>query len=327
MKTLYIEKSGKITWKTVPAGEEVNNDEVKIKVIYGGICGSDVSVFKGKLPHAAYPVVPGHEVLGEVVETGAETDIHVGQRVVVQPNSYCGRCEFCQKGKTNICPEKKSLGINEHGGFAEEFIVASKYVIPVPEQLAKERAILIEPLAVIVHALKKVNIDAETSVAIIGCGTEGMLAVALASYFGGKITAIDINPEKLQKVQEHYPDIVIKHPDEVEENQFDVVVEVAGVRASFEQCVDVVKSGGSVVAVGFPTVAEIPVVKMVRKELTIFGSIIYNVPEDFLKSIEYLLDEKFYVEPIISEIIPVAQFEEAYEKAVSGNYRKIVLEF
>lgn len=327
MKALYIENPGEITWKKVPASEKVNDNEVKIKVIYGGICGSDVSVFKGKLPHAAYPVVPGHEVLGEVLEAGADTDIHVGQRVVVQPNSYCGRCEFCQKGKTNICPEKKSLGINEDGGFAEEFIVASKYVIPVPEPLANERAILIEPLAVIVHALKKVEINADTSVAIIGCGTEGMLAVALASYFGGKITAIDINPEKLQKVQEHYPNIVIKHPDEVEENQFDVVVEVAGVRASFEQCVEVVKPGGSVVAVGFPTVAEIPVVKMVRKELTIFGSIIYNVSDDFLKSIEYLLDEKFYVEPIISEILPVAQFAEAYEKAISGKYRKIVFEF
>ena len=327
MKALYIEKPGEITWKTVSAGANINNDEVKIKVIYGGICGSDVSVFKGKLPHAEYPVVPGHEILGKVVEAGTDTNIHVGQRVVVQPNSYCGRCEFCQNGKTNICPEKKSLGINEDGGFAEEFIVASKYVIPVPEQLPNERAILVEPLAVIVHALKKVRIDADTSVAIIGCGTEGMLAVALASYFGGKITAIDINPEKLSKVQEHYPDIVTKHPDEVTENQFDVVVEVAGVRASFEQCIEIVKPGGSVVAVGFPAVAEIPVVKMVRKELSIFGSIIYNVPDDFLASMEYLLDENFFVEPIISEILPVAEFEKAYEKAVSGKYRKIVLKF
>ncbi len=327
MKALYIEKPGEITWKTVPAGKEINNDEVKLKVIYGGICGSDVSVFKGKLPHAAYPVIPGHEILGEVIEAGENVNISVGQRVVVQPNSYCGECEFCQAGKTNICPEKKSLGINEHGGFSEEFIIASTYVIPVPEELPDERAILIEPLAVIVHALKKVKIDAGTSVAVIGCGTEGMLAVALASYFGGNITAIDINPEKLQKVKEHYPDIQIKHPDEVDENFYDIAIEVAGVRASFEQCIEIVKPGGSVVAVGFPAVAEIPVVKMVRKELSIFGSIIYNVPDDFLASITHLLDEKFYVEPIISEILPIADFKKAYEKAVSGNYRKIVMKF
>ncbi|MEI3607638.1 alcohol dehydrogenase catalytic domain-containing protein [Pseudogracilibacillus sp. SE30717A] len=327
MKALYIEKPGEITWKTVSSVGKVNSDEVKLKVIYGGICGSDVSVFKGKLPHAAYPVIPGHEILGEVVEAGKTASVQVGQRVVVQPNSYCGECEFCQAGKTNICPEKKSLGINEHGGFAEEFIISSKYIIPVPDQLPNERAVLIEPLAVIVHALKKVKIDENTSVAVIGCGTEGMLAVALANYLGGNITAIDINPEKLQKVKEHYPDIEIKHPEEVTENQYDVTIEVAGVRASFEQSIEIVKPGGSVVAVGFPAVAKIPVVKMVRKELSIFGSIIYNVPDDFLASITYLLDEKFYVEPIISEVLPIAHFEKAYEKAVSGHYRKIVLEF
>lgn len=324
---LYMEKPGRVTWCEVPMTQKLQADEVKINVIYGGICGSDIGVYKGKLPHANYPVVPGHEILGEVVEAGQDAKVEIGDRVVVQPNSYCGKCEFCRAGKTNICPEKKSLGINKHGGFAEYFVVSSNYIVKVPEKLSNERAILIEPLAVIVHALKKVTIAKGSSMAIIGCGTEGMLAVALASYFGAKITAIDINPEKLAKVQDHYPAIEICHPENVHENQFDIVLEVAGVKESFEQCIEIVKPGGAVVAIGFPAVAEIPVVKMVRKELSIFGSIIYNVPDDFLSSIDYLLDENFYVEPIISDIMVVEDFEKAYEKAASGKYRKIVLAF
>lgn len=327
MKSLYIEKPGEISWKEIDSISDVNHDEVKIKVIYGGICGSDVSIFKGKLPHAIYPVVPGHEILGEIIEKGSNVDIGVGERVVVQPNSYCGKCEYCRNDKTNICPEKKSMGINIRGGFATEVIVPAKYAIRVPSSLSNERAILIEPLAVIVHAIKKVEINQDTSVAIVGCGTEGMLAVALASYLGGNITAIDVNPEKLKKIKEYYPDVTIMFPSEVSENQFDVTIEVAGVKESFEQCIDIVKPGGSIVAVGFPEIAEIPVVKMVRKEITIFGSIIYSQSKDFYDSINFLMNDKFYVEPIISEIIPVNRFKEAYEKASSGKFRKIVLEF
>jgi L-iditol 2-dehydrogenase len=246
---------------------------------------------------------------------------------VLQPNTFCGACDYCLSGKTNICPEKKSLGINEHGGFAEEIIVPSKYVIPVPNELSNERAVLIEPLSVIVHALKKVTITKDSTVAIIGCGTEGLLAVALASYLGGNITAIDINLDKLNKVKEQYPNIQIEKPENVKVNQFDVVIEVAGVKQSFEQGIEIVKPGGEILAIGLAKMAEVPIVKVVRKEITIKGSIIYNIPEDFHSSITFLLDSNFHVEPIISEVLPVSEYQKAYEMATSGKYRKILLKF
>ncbi len=324
---LVMERPGKVTWTTIPSHETLQAHDVKLKVIYGGICGSDVGVFKGKLPHASYPVVPGHEILGEVIEKGSDTKIEMGQRVVVQPNTYCGACEACKKGKTNICSHKNSLGINVQGGFSQTFIVNEKYVIAVPDGLADERAVLIEPLAVAVHAVKKATITKGDSVAVIGCGTEGMLTVAIANYLGAEVTAIDINKEKLIEIKKHYPMIEIAHPDEVDADQFDTAVEVAGARRSFEQCIEIVKPGGKVIAVGFSEKAEIPVVKLVRKEITIMGSIIYKVPDDFLTAIDYLLDKTFYVEPIISEILDVDQFNEAYERAASGKYRKVLLNF
>jgi len=324
---LILEAPEKLSWRNFPLSDSLKDHEVKLKVLYGGICGSDIGVYKGKLPHAVYPVIPGHEILGEVIEVGKKANIAVGQRVVVQPNSYCGTCEYCMAGKTNICPDKKSIGINVHGGFKEEIVIESKYAIPVPETLSNERAILIEPLSVIVHALEKADIKKGTSVAIVGCGTEGLLAVALASYLGANITAIDVNLEKLDEMKMQYPKIRIQHPKDVSADTFDIAVEVAGVKSSFEQCIDIVKPGGTIIAVGLPEVAEIPVVQLVREEITIKGSIIYNAVEDFKQSIHFLLEEDFYVEPIISEILPVTQYEEAYEKAVSGKYRKIILKF
>ena len=327
MNGLILEAPEKLSWRNFPLSDSLKDHEVKLKVLYGGICGSDIGVYKGKLPHAVYPVIPGHEILGEVIEVGKKANIAVGQRVVVHPNSYCGTCEYCMAGKTNICPDKKSIGINVHGGFKEEIVIESKYAIPVPETLSNERAILIEPLSVIVHALEKADIKKGTSVAIVGCGTEGLLAVALASYLGANITAIDVNLEKLDEMKMQYPKIRIQHPKDVSADTFDIAVEVAGVKSSFEQCIDIVKPGGTIIAVGLPEVAEIPVVQLVREEITIKGSIIYNAVEDFKQSIHFLLEEDFYVEPIISDILPVAQYEEAYEKAVSGKYRKIILKF
>ena len=327
MRSLYIVNPGEIKLQDDSIALTPEQDEVKIKLIYGGICGSDVSVFKGEIAHATYPVTPGHELLGTVIEKGGNVDVAVGTRVVVQPNSYCDECEQCQNGHTNLCVNKSSLGINVNGGFAEEFTVSSKYILPVPDSLSDERAVLIEPLAVVVHALKKVNISSGITVAVIGCGTEGQLAIALTAHQGATITAIDINEEKLKNVSA-YGDISTLLPSEVDEKmKFDIVFEAAGAQEAVEQAVDLVKPGGDVVLIGLTQEAILPIMKVVRSEITIHGSIIYNFPVDFQKSVEYLNLPQFIIEPVIADIIPFREYERAYVAAVSGDYAKIILNF
>lgn len=326
MRGLYITNPGEVTLKEMES-RAPEQGEVKIKVIYGGICGSDVGVFKGRIAHASYPVTPGHELLGTVIETGTDVEISVGTRVVVQPNSYCDECERCQAGKTNLCANKQSLGVNIDGGFAEEFTISAKYVLPVSDSLSAERAVLIEPLAVVVHAFKQVNIGKETSVAVIGCGTEGQLAIALATYLGATITAIDINEAKLESVTS-YGDITTLTPQEVDGNlEFDVVIEAAGASQAVEQAVDIVKPGGDIVLIGLTPEATLPITTIVRKEISIHGSIIYNFPLDFTDSIKYLHEPTFTIDPIIAEVIPFNEYERAYEAAASGEYAKIILNF
>ncbi|WP_328589522.1 zinc-dependent alcohol dehydrogenase [Priestia abyssalis] len=326
MLGLYLNKPGDIELKELPSSSSLKEDEVKVKLIYGGICGSDIGVYKGKIPHASYPVLPGHELLGTIMETGKNVKYEVGTKIVVQPNSFCGECDLCVKGKTNICRYKQSLGVNADGGFSEEFMISSKYILPIPDDMPDERAVLIEPFAVIVHAFKKVEITKGTSVAIIGCGTEGMLAIALATYLGADVTAIDISREKLEKAK-LFGDIKTAHPEDIQDETFEVVIEAAGVRQSVEQAMEIAGPGGSIVLVGLTPEANFPAVRVVRNELTVYGTIIYNFPSDFSQTLEYLKQDDFYVEPIISEIIPFKEYERAYEMAVSGKYGKIILNF
>jgi L-iditol 2-dehydrogenase len=326
MLGLFLKNPGELELQELPAASSLKENEVKIKLIYGGICGSDVGVYKGKLGHAKYPLVPGHELVGKIIEVGEKAPFAIGTRAVVTPNTFCGECENCLNGRKNICKQKQSLGVNITGVFAEEITIDAKFVLPIPEHLPSERAVLVEPFAVIVHAFQKIKIGKDTAVAIIGCGTEGMLSIALAKYLGAKVTAIDINEKKLEKVAREFG-VETALPQDVPEAAFNIVIEAAGARSSAEQTVQIVKPGGTIVYIGLAPEATFSVMQIVRNEITLKGSIIYNFPDDFEKCIEYLQDEKFNVQPVVSNVFALKDFEKAYRDALSGQYGKILIDF
>jgi L-iditol 2-dehydrogenase len=326
LQELFLNRPKEMEIKSMEELPALKDDEVKIQLVYGGICGSDLSVFLGKLTHAAYPLRPGHELLGHIIEAGKNVQYELGTRIIVQPNSFCGECENCLNGNSNICPEKKSLGVTANGGFSEQFIISSKYVMPVPDDLSDERAVLVEPFAVIVHGFKKVKITKGTKVAIMGCGNEGMLAAALANHLGGEVTAMDINPAKKELIK-LLGDIRFVHPDELKDEIFDVVVEAAGAKSAFETGLQLVRPGGQMLLIGLAPESTLQVTLVVRSEITLYGSIIYNIPEDFQQAIEYLRDKDFNVRPIVSKILPFIEYEQAFQDALSGNYGKVVLDF
>lgn len=304
----------------------LRENEVKVKVIYGGVCGSDLRVYRGLINYAQYPIRPGHEVLGTIIEAGIAVPYKIGTKVVVFPNTFCGVCEFCLSDKTNICINKEPLGVSVDGVFAQQIILEHKYVVPVPEEIPNERAILIEPFAVTVHALKKVKINQGTSVAVVGCGTEGLLAVALALHHGAQLTVIDVNPVKLE-LAKSLGDVRTIHPHDVRDEVFDVVIEAAGVKDAIQQAMNIVKPGGVLVALGIlGEPVDFYPIHIVRNEISIVGTIIYNL-KDFLDAIEYLRNPLFNVKPVISKIVSFEKYQEAYDQALSGNYAKIVLDF
>jgi len=327
MHELYLEKPGDLKMKESGVLPSPKENEVKVRVIYGGICGSDLRVFRGTIPYANYPCRPGHEILGTVVEAGEKSPHKVGIKVVSFPNTYCGKCEFCLKGKTNICKEKKSFGVTVNGLFAHEIVIDSEFVVPVPSDLADERAILIEPFAVNVHALKKANIIKGTSVAVIGCGTEGLLAIALLNHMGADITVMDVIPAKMEKAKSFNKNIKTISSADVKDQMYDVVVEAAGVKASVEQAFQLAKPGGDLISLGI-TGEEIiyPALRITRGEITIHGTIIYT-KKDFADALALLEDPTFNVAPVLSKIFPFTKYQEAFADALTGNFAKIVLDF
>lgn len=327
-KTLQIEHPQCISLKEVANTYlELKTSEVQLKPIIGGICGSDVSVFNGKLAHAKYPVIPGHEVVAEIIAKGDNVIYPIGAKVIIVPNSFCDECENCLKGRRNICLHKNSLGVNVDGVFSSNFCIDTKYVIPVPDTISLERSTLAEPFAVIVHALKKIKIEKLEKIAIIGCGTEGMLAASLIHYYGKEVTVIDIQEQKLIDIQHSIPEVKVSLPNQIRNQKFDLVIECAGVKSSVEQAFDIVKPGGEILLIGFTSEAIMPVTQVVRNEVTIYGSIIYDFPEDFNTSIEILMDSKFKVDHIISKIYSLKDFEQAYKDACSGKFGKVLITF
>lgn len=323
---LYLEAPGVMKLREAQALAAPKENEVKIRVICGGICGSDLRVYKGTISYAQYPLRPGHEVIGTVIEAGRNVSHKIGTKVVVYPNTYCGTCEFCANGKTNICIDKKPLGVATDGVFAQEITIDAKYTIPVPPDMPDKRAILIEPFAVTVHALKKANITKGTSVAVIGCGTEGLLSIALALHLGADITVIDVNPLKLELAKK-LGKVTIRLPEEVQAEVFDVVIEAAGVKAAIEQAMHIVKPGGIMVPLGITMdPVNLSPIHIVRNEISILGSIIYTV-QDYADAIAYLVNPSLYIEPIISKSWSYENYQEAFRDALSGDYAKIVMEF
>ena len=327
IRTLQVNQPGEVESRFIHTNQQLEKTELRLKPIYGGICGSDVGVYKGKLGHAKYPVVPGHEVVAEVIEKGVEAAFEVGTKVVIVPNSFCDACENCLKGKRNICLHKESLGVNTNGVFSEHFIIDAKYVIALPEGISLQYAALTEPFAVVVHAFKNITVHEQIKIAIIGCGTEGMLAVSLADYYNANITVIDVQQEKLVFIQEQFPNIQVCSPNEVENQQYDIVIECAGVKSAFEQAIQIVKAGGEIIVIGFTPEATIPVTHIVRNEIKIQGSIIYDFPVDFENSLAILADPKFKAQHIISKMYDIEQFKDAYADACSGKYGKVLLKF
>ena len=326
MQELYLAGPGDLQLREALALRELQAGEVRVKVIYGGICGSDLRVYKGTLSYAQYPLRPGHEVLGTVEEAGSESGLSVGDRIVVFPNTYCGECAYCRSGQTNICQAKTSFGVSVPGVFAEEIVVEGKYAVPVPLWLKNERAILIEPFAVTVHALKKCGNISGLSVAVMGCGTEGLLTVALALKLGAQVSAIDINPQKLAIAKE-IGEIEVLTPAEATGKTFDVVLEAAGVKSAIEQAIQMVKPGGCMVALGITgEPASLIPMHIVRNEIILKGTIIYT-KEDFTEAIDLLSEQDLNVEPVVSRYVPLDQYQSAYDDALSGNFAKLVLVF
>jgi len=310
-------------------------NEVLIRTLVAGVCGSDLHAAHGRHPFVALPYRPGHEVVGVVEATGAAEGLTPGQRVTVAPYLPCWACKMCTSGRENLCENLGFFGCGySQGGMADYFTVPVDRLYPVPETLDDHAAALIEPLATPVHAVRLAGDVAGRSVAVLGAGTIGLLTLAVLRARGaGKIVSTDPNPGKRARAAALGADATIdaRTPDAVDQvrkvlgGSADIVFDCVAVQSSMDQAIAMADKGGTVVVVGVPAQAvTVPLPIVQDHQIRIQGSATY-LPEDFRESAELLRTGAVKTADFVTATRPLAQVAEAFDLASSGNHVKVLV--
>jgi len=185
--------------KEVPV-PEVKPGQVLVAMKRVGVCGSDIHVFHGQHPYVTYPLTQGHEVSGEIVALGeGVTSLAIGQKVTIEPQVTCGQCHPCRHGKYNLCENLKVMGFQTTGAASEYFAVDAAKITLLPDSMTFEEGAMIEPLAVAVHAVKRVGDITGKKVAVLGAGPIGILLVQTLKAFGAaEVLVTDVSDLRLK---------------------------------------------------------------------------------------------------------------------------------
>ena len=311
------------------ADEMPSAGEVRIRVMATGICGSDVHGYLGITGRRIPPMIMGHEFSGIVCETGAGVvNVRQGDRVTVQPAIFCGGCEFCKKGLTNLCANKSFLGVmSVNGSMAEYLRVPAHVIYKLPEGVDFIQGAMIEPLAVAYRAVKKIPGLEEKDVLIVGAGTIGLLVLQLVKLRGAKrVFVSDLEDFRLEVAKSLGADFVINAAsgnvrdiiaDETDNKGVDAALEAVGASPTVKQAVTSLKTGGTCVWIGNSAkMIDINMQEVVTRELNIHGTYIYTHKE-FGETVELISKGGIDIKPVISRYVTLDGGPETFEALAS----------
>lgn len=313
--------------------------EVLLKVMATGICGTDIETYHGKY-NVKYPIIMGHEAAGKVVQTGANVErVAVGDKVVIDPIFYCGRCYLCLMGKRNLCVNGGLLGRDVgSGAYAEYTVLPEQYVYKIPNSISYEEASVIQLLTTVYHGQKRIRIMPNDSVAVLGQGAAGLLHTKLAKLSGANPVMVTSRSDwKLELAKRYGADIIINSKDEdpvkaildnTGQRGADVVIEAAGSIETFKQAVRAVRPGGTILSFGVLTkqLNDLDLFPLYFKELTIVGARA-STGEEFEPSIKLIATRAIDVKPLITHAFNLDKLKEAFtviEKSSSKVLRAII---
>ncbi len=329
----FLIKPNEILLKPIKKPEP-KSGEIRIKLTKIGICGSDVHLFLGHR-QLDQPTIIGHEGLGIIDKIGeGVVDRKVGERVVIEPNIPCRKCHYCMSGHGNICTNKRVIGLNEAGCFAEYITIPSDFGWKVPNAINDEDAVVIEPTAVAVHALFSSKAKPGDTIAVIGLGAIGLLLTHLALSLGYKVFVTEINQAKLKMATDMGAITVstaaLNDTDELsktwEENMVSAVFECAGTAQTASFATAAAPRGSEIVLVGLSgNLATFRPLKIAREGIHIVPSIIYDHPFDFKRTLQLISSKVIRPSFIISSYTSLQNLQSALELAAKGEESKIVV--
>ena len=294
-----------------------------------GICGSDLEKVYGDYGWVNRRL--GHEPAGEVIEVGSEvTDVKPGDRVFAHHHVPCYECRYCRKGDFTVCPHYATSNLDPCG-LAEQFLVPEWHrtrggVIVLPEEVTFEEAAMIEPLGCCVNALTRGRFAKDDSLAVVGAGPTGLLHVLVAQVFGAsRIFAVEVNDFRLDFARKTGVDLAIHAEQDpagkirkaTEGRGADVVVVATGSEAAFDQSLDIVRDGGTVVLFGVaPKDRTVPVdlSRLLTREIRIVPSLAAS-DQDTKRAFELIADRQLDVKPLITHRFPLGRAADAFRSA------------
>jgi 2-desacetyl-2-hydroxyethyl bacteriochlorophyllide A dehydrogenase len=315
MRALVIEAIG-LTQMVEVAAPGLEPGRVEIAIRHIGLCGSDLSTYKGLNPLVTLPRIPGHEISGIVTALGdGVTTLSPGDRVTVLPYTSCGQCTSCRRGRANACRSNRTLGVQQDGALTERIVVPARTVIA-NSTLAAHRLALVEPLSVGFHAVDRGRVTDDDRVLVLGCGMIGMGAVLGALRRGAAVTVIDPSVEKralalslgaVHAIDPLAEDVAAQVAALTGDDGFDVVIEAVGVAETFTGAIAHAGFAGRVVYIGY---CKAPVLYQTQlfnlKELDILGSRNATLA-DFHAVIACLEQMGKAADRLISRVFPFAE--------------------
>lgn len=320
MKALLLKEAKKLVIDevTIP---ELKADEVLVKVMASGVCGTDLHLYAGEegATSTVLPLVMGHEFSGVIEKVGSNVrEFSCNDRVCVDPNLYCGECHQCKCGNVHYCLHPQAYGVTMHGGFAQYCIINKKVLYKIPDTLSYECAALVEMIACCLHGIDRAGIQIGDTVAIMGFGSVGQTMMQLVKLSGAsKIIVIEPNAQKralamklgacaaIDPIRESASEKIAK----CDIRTVDKVIECSGNLQAMYSSLDIASKGALVLLFGLAPsntkLTVLPFEQVFRKELIITSSFVN--PLCTQRVIDMLENKVLDIESIITDKIPLQE--------------------
>ncbi len=334
MRAAVFEGNGVLVIKEVDIPRITKPDDVIAEIETCSICGTDVHIMSVPPGYVAKPgTILGHELVAKVVEVGDKvTSLKVGDRIVTNPNDYCGVCEYCQHNLPNLCKNIIPMGIGADGGFAEYVRVSEKVAHKISDNLPAEIAAFAEPLACLMNAKNKIPVNPGDSVLIIGAGAIGLLFVQVLKASGAyPIIVSEPAPLRRDYAKKCGADFVV---DPFSENLEQFVHEKTGVGVDYAidvvgsqiwEGIKAVRKGGTVLLFGFDGKAKpcFEQYHITNREIAVLGTWIANA--SFPQAVKILESGMLDLMPLVTHKLPLDKTDDGIQILRKGEGIEILI--
>ena len=339
MKTIIINKPGEVNIIDTPKPVR-KKGEALLKVLYGGICGSDLGTYRGTFAYASYPRIPGHEFSAEIIEIDDnDRNLKPGMIVTCNPYFNCTKCYSCKRGLVNCCTSNETLGAQRDGAFSEYITMPIERIYD-GKGLSSKTLALIEPFCISYHGVSRADVKEGDTVLVVGAGTIGVLAAVAAKAKGAKVYISDIAEKKMNYAVEtfgldggilndNHADFIQKVEEITGGNYFDVTIEAVGLPSTFLNCIEAAAFGARVVQIGVGKKnVDFDFTLLQKKELNVFGSR-NALKKDFLELINLVKEGKVDLEKIVTNTYSFDEAAKAFSDfdKNAASMLKVIIKF